>query len=89
MSVPDLFKIVARGLQDTRLQPKQRSLADLSQYISVYKASTRWAAQFVRVDFDTNPDFGLQASVTLPRKYDFIHRIILTVVLRRRQTCQR
>jgi hypothetical protein len=81
MSVPDLFKLVARGLQDTRLQPKQRSLADISQYITVYKASTRWAAQFVRVDFDTNPDFGLQASVTLPRKYDFIHRIILTVVL--------
>jgi hypothetical protein len=81
MSVPDLFKIVARGLQDTRLQPKMRSLADLSQYITVYKSTTRWAAQLVRVDFDTNPDFGLQASVTLPRKYDFVHRLLLTVVL--------
>jgi hypothetical protein len=52
MAVPDLFKIVARGLQDERLQPGVQGVPSIDRYVSVYKATTRWAAQFVRVDFD-------------------------------------
>jgi len=81
MSVPDLFKLVTRGLQDTRLQPETKGKISADQYVSVYKSSTRWAAQFVRVDFDTGPNFGVQASVTLPRRGDFLHRMFLVVTL--------
>lgn len=81
MSVPDLFKIVARGMQDERLQPGTKGRPSIERYMRVYKATTRWAAQFVRVDFDNQPDFGIQASVTLPRQSNFLHRIFLVVTL--------
>jgi hypothetical protein len=81
MAVPDLFKIVARGLQDERLQPGIKGVPSIDRYVSVYKATTRWAAQFVRIDFDTLPDFGGQASVTIPRRANFVHRLFLVVVL--------
>ena len=79
--MPDLFKIVARGMQDERLQPGPKGRPSVDRYMRVYKATTRWAAQFVRVDFDTQPDFGIQASVTLPRQSNFLHRVILVVTL--------
>ena len=81
MAVPDLFKIVARGLQDERLQPGSKGTPSINRYINVYKSTTRWAAQFVRVDFDNLPDFGVQASVTIPRRANFIHRVFLVVTL--------
>lgn len=84
MAVPDLFKIVTRGLQDTRLQPEEdvlRGIPDVGRYLSVYKATTRWAAQFIRVDFDNQPNFGVQASVTIPRKGEFVHRLFLVIQL--------
>ena len=79
--MPDLFKIVARGLQDERLQPGIKGVPSIDRYINVYKATTRWAAQFVRIDFDTLPDFGGQASVTIPRRANFVHRLFLVVTL--------
>jgi len=79
--VPDLFKIVARGIQDERLQPGLTGRPSIENYIHVYKATTRWAAQFVRIDFDTQPDFGIQASVTIPRQSNFLHRLLLVVEL--------
>ena len=79
--MPDLFKIVARGMQDERLQPGLKGKPSIDNYIHVYKATTRWAAQFVRVDFDNQPDFGVQASVTLPRQSNFLHRLFLVVTL--------
>ena len=79
--MPDLFKIVARGMQDERLQPGLKGKPSIDNYIHVYKATTRWAAQFVRVDFDTLPNFGVQASVTLPRQSNFLHRLLLVVEL--------
>lgn len=81
MSVPDLFKIVSRGMQDERLQPGPKGRPSVERYMRVYKATTRWAAQFVRVDFDNQPDFGIQASVTLPRQSNFLHRLFLVVTL--------
>lgn len=84
MSVPDLFKIVSRGLQDKRLQPDTEAIKgkpETTRYVRVYKATTRWAARFYRVDFDTAPDFGIQASVTLPRQAEFLHRLFLCVTL--------
>ena len=79
--MPDLFKIVARGLQDERLQPGSKGTPSINRYINVYKSTTRWATQFIRVDFDNLPDIGVQASVTIPRRANFIHRLFLVVTL--------
>lgn len=71
--------LISSGLADAR-QNAPRGNPDINQFVKVLKKTTRWAAQWYRVDFDGSPEFGTRASVTLPRIGEFVSGI--TVVVR-------
>jgi len=81
MSSPaTLLSIVCHGLQDTKLfvpygQP------DIKNYVKVNKKITRWAAQWIRVDFDGQPNFGSKATCSIPRKGELLTQVTLVVTM--------
>ena len=81
MSSPaTLLSIVCYGLQDTRLlTPKGQP--NISHYVKVFKKTTRWAAQWIRVDFDGNPDLGQRNTCTIPIKGELLSQVTLVVVM--------
>jgi len=72
--------LVTSGLQDARLQPP-RGNPDIHQFINVIRKTTRWAAQWNRVDFDGAPAFGQRVSMTLPRIGELISGFTLVVTM--------
>jgi Major capsid protein N-terminus len=81
MSSPaTLLSVVCFGLQDTRLlTPKGQP--DVKNYVKVLKKTTRWAAQWVRVDFDGQPNFGKRATCTIPRKAELLTQVTLVATM--------
>lgn len=57
--------LISTGLADARLQPP-RGNPDVNQFVKVLCKTTRWAAQWNRVEFDGSPEFGTRVSMTLP-----------------------
>lgn len=80
MVAATLLRVVNGGLQDDRLKPTVGN-PDFSNFVRVFRKRSRFASQMLRVDFDTQPDFGAHASVTLPRKAELLGRIYLVVHL--------
>ena len=81
MSSPaTLLSVVCFGLQDTRLLPP-KGQPDIKNYIKVLKKTTRWAAQWVRVDFDGQPNFGQRATCTIPRKAELLTQVTLVTTM--------
>ena len=79
MSSPaTLLSIVCYGLQDTKLF-KPRGQPDIKNYVKVNKKTTRWAAQWIRIDFDGQPAFGKKTTCTIPRKADLLTQLTLIV----------
>jgi len=72
--------LVTSGLQDARLQ-SPRGNPDIHQFINVVRKTTRWAAQWNRVDFDGTPAFGQRVSITLPRIGELITGFNLVVTM--------
>jgi hypothetical protein len=72
--------LVTSGLQDARLIPP-RGNPDIHQFINVVRKTTRWAAQWNRVDFDGAPAFGQRVSMTLPRIGELITGFTLVVTM--------
>lgn len=81
MSSPaTLLSVVCYGLQDSRLNtPKGQP--NINNYVKVFKKTTRWAAQWIRVDFDGQPDFGKKNTVTIPRKGELLTQITLVATM--------
>jgi hypothetical protein len=81
MSSPaTLLSVVCYGIQDTRLLPP-KGQPDIKHYVKVLKKTTRWAAQWIRVDFDGQPNFGQLATCTIPRKAEILTQVTLVVTM--------
>lgn len=79
MSSPaTLLSIVCYGIQDSKLF-SPRGQPDVKHYVKVNRKITRWAAQWIRVDFDGQPAFGQKATCTIPRKGELLSQITLVV----------
>ena len=96
MSSPaTLLSVVCFGIQDTRTLPP-RGQPDIKNYVKLLKKTTRWAAQWVRVDFDGQPNFGTRATCTIPRKGELLTQVtlvttmpdIVTAQLQAEQACE-
>ena len=72
--------LVSSGLAESRLHPPS-GRPDVSQFVTVLRKTTRWAAQQRRVDFDGQPSFGTKVSLTLPRIAELVGDLTLVVTL--------
>jgi hypothetical protein len=72
--------LISTGLADPRLQPP-RGNPDASQFVKVVRKTTRWAAQWNRVEFDGTAEFGQRVSMTLPRIGHLISGITIAVTM--------
>ena len=72
-----LLELVAHGVQDVFLIGNPQ----ITFFKIVYKRHTNFSIESVRADITGNVDFGKQIVVTIPRKGDLVHTIILEVDL--------
>ena len=72
--------LVSSGLADAR-QRAPIGNPDIHQFVKVLKKTTRWAAQWNRVDFDGSAEFGTRVSLTLPRIAELVNGITLVVTM--------
>jgi len=74
------LSLVSSGLADGRLKAPKGN-PDIRQFVKVLNKTTRWAAQWNRIDFDGSPEFGQRVSMTLPIKGELItgFNIVLTM----------
>jgi hypothetical protein len=81
MSSPaTLLSVVCYGVQDTRLlTPKGQP--NINHYVKIFKKTTRWAAQWIRVDFDGQPNLGKKNTCTIPKKGELLSQITLVVTM--------
>ena len=70
--------LISSGLADARLQPSKGN-PDITQFVKVMKKTTRWAAQWNRVDFDGSPEFGQRVTLTLPRIGELVNGFMVVV----------
>jgi hypothetical protein len=70
--------LVSSGLADARLQPSLGN-PDIHQFVKVVRKTTRWAAQWNRVDFDGSPEFGQRVTLTLPRIGELVNGFMIVV----------
>jgi hypothetical protein len=76
-----MLAIVSNGLQDRERLNSPVGQPSIRFYSKVFRRRTRWASWWRRVDFDTQPDFGKRATVTLPIIGELITRATLVVEL--------
>jgi hypothetical protein len=74
--VASLLKPLHSGIQDLRLLPSKGQPA-LDFFKKVLIKAGRFTTQWVRLDFDQQPNFGRPATITLPRQGHLISRIYL------------
>lgn len=81
MSSPaTLLSIVCYGVQDSKLfVPKGQP--DIRHFVKVNRKITRWAAQWVRVDFDGQPAFGQKATCSIPKKGELLSQVTLVATM--------
>jgi catechol 2,3-dioxygenase-like lactoylglutathione lyase family enzyme len=72
--------LVSRGLAESRLHPPL-GRPEISQFVTVVRKTTRWAAQHRRINFDGQPTFGTKVSLTLPRLAELVGDLTLVVTL--------
>ena len=72
--------LVSTGLADARLQPTIGNPLP-NQFLKVLRKTTRWAAQWNRVDFDGSPEFGQRVSLTLPRIGELVSGFNIVVTM--------
>jgi Major capsid protein N-terminus/Large eukaryotic DNA virus major capsid protein len=69
--------LVTTGLADAKLISTGNP--NLQQFLHVVKKTTRWAAQWCRVEFDGAPEFGQQVSLTVPTIAELINGLTIVV----------
>lgn len=72
--------LVSSGLADARLQPTRGNPLP-TQFLKVLNKTTRWAAQWNRLEFDGSPEFGQRVSMTLPRIGELVTGFNLVVTM--------
>lgn len=75
-----LLKVIYTGLQDERLLPPKGRPAS-SFFQKVFLKAGRFTTAWVRLDFDTRPNFGTTATITLPRQGHLITRLYLITTM--------
>jgi len=70
--------LVTTGLADARLMATKGN-PDIHQFIHVVNKTTRWAAQWNKVNFDGTPEFGQRVSVTIPMIGELINGVMVVV----------
>lgn len=78
--VVSLLQIIHTGLQDERLLPT-KGKPQISFFQKVFLRAGRFTTAWVRLDFDTKPNFGAPASITLPRQGHLITRLYLVTTM--------
>ncbi len=78
--VASLLKIVHTGIQDERLAPPADK-PNIKYFQKAFVKAGRFTTQWVRLDFDTRPNFGTQASITLPRQGHLLSRMYLVTTM--------
>lgn len=79
-TVPTSLNIIGSGLADAKLQPPKGN-PDVNQFLKVVQKTTRWAAQWNRVEFDGTPEFGQRVSMTLPRIGELVSGFNIVVTM--------
>ena len=72
--------LVSSGLADAR-QQATRGNPDTAQFVKVVRKTTRWAAQYNRVEFDGAAEFGTRVSMTLPRLGELVSGVTIAVTM--------
>jgi hypothetical protein len=72
--------LVSSGLAESRLQPPF-GRPEISQFVTVVRKTTRWAAQHRRINFDGVPTFGTKVSLTIPHIAELVGDLTLVVTL--------
>jgi len=72
--------LISSGLADARQRPTKGN-PDVAQFIKVVRRTTRWAAQWNRVEFDGSPEFGTRFSCTLPQLGDLISGVTVACTM--------
>lgn len=71
---------ISSGLQDERLvAPKGNPT--VAQFVKVLRSTSRWAAQWRRVNFDGTASLGKRVSVTVPRIAELVNGAMLVVMM--------
>lgn len=78
--VVSLLQIIHTGLQDERLLPT-KGKPQISFFQKVFVKAGRFTTAWVRLDFDTRPNFSTQASITLPRQGHLITRLYMVTTM--------
>lgn len=78
--VVSLLQIIHTGLQDERLLPT-KGKPQISFFQKVFIKAGRFTTAWVRLDFDTRPNFATQAAITLPRQGHLITRLYLITTM--------
>ena len=71
------LNIVSTGLADSKLVVKGNP--NIQQFMHVVRKTTRWAAQWNRVEFDGTPEFGQKVSLTIPTIGELVNGINIVV----------
>jgi hypothetical protein len=74
--VAALLRVVHSGVQDSRLLPF-KGQPNINFFVKAFIRAGRFTTQWVRLDFDTRPNFGTTATITLPPKGQLISRLYL------------
>jgi len=72
------LSLVSTGLADARLMATKGN-PDIHQFIHVVNKTTRWAAQWNKVEFDGTPEFGQRVSVTVPMIGELMNGVMVVV----------
>ena len=70
--------LVSSGLADARQQPPKGN-PDIAQFVKVLRKTTRWSAQWNRIDFDGSPEFGQRVSLTIPPLAELVSGLNIVV----------
>jgi hypothetical protein len=79
-TVANSLVLVSTGLADTRLQPPV-GRPEIAQFVHVVHKTTRWAAQWNRVEFDGSVEFGQRVTLTVPRIGELVSGFTLAVTM--------
>lgn len=74
--VAALLRVIHSGVQDSRLLPF-KGQPNIRFFVRAFIRAGRFTTQWVRLDFDTRPNFGGVATLTLPPKGHLISRLYL------------
>lgn len=75
-----LLRVITSGVQDSRLLC-YKGTPDISMFSKAFIRAGRFTTQWVRLDFDSIPNLGTSATITLPRKGHLISRLLLVTTM--------